>query len=102
MMNNYDPELDHTADVLTKVAERIAAASMLALVEEQDDANPLVVIAENALMTGIALGLFAPDWARVMHEDASRAYLDMTGEPSRMPGIVADITSDFPLGEAVT
>lgn len=102
MTNEYDPELDHTADVLTKVAERIAAASLMAIAEERDPVNPLVAVVENALMTGIALGLFAPDWARVMHEDASRAYLDITGEPSRMPGIVADITSDFPLGEAVT
>jgi hypothetical protein len=95
----YDPELDHAERVMTQIAERIASASLLALAQEEDDSNPRVTIAENAFMTGIAVGLLAPDWARVMHEEANRASIEASEGPSRMPDIVADITHDFPLGE---
>lgn len=99
MTNNYDPEMDHAEEVLGQIGQRIAAASILALDQEQDDYNPLAAIAENAFMTGLAVGLLAPTWARIMHEDANRASIEAGAGPSRMPNIVADITTLFPLGE---
>lgn len=93
---DYDPEINHSEQVLEQVAEHIAAASLMAVAEQGDPINPILAVAENAFMTGIAVGLLAPEWARMMHEDFNRAVEAMGGE-RRMAHIVADITCDFPL-----
>ena len=95
---DYDPEIDHAEAVLGQIAERIAAASLMAAAESDDPVNPILAVAENAFMTGLAVGLLAPAWARVLHEDSERAVAAV-GMEGRMSAIVADITRDFPLGE---
>ena len=98
MTIDYDPEIDHSEQVLGQVAEHIAAASLMAVAEQGDPINPILAVAENAFMTGLAVGLLAPEWARAMHEDSNRA-IEVLGGERRMHHIVADITRDFPLGE---